>query len=288
MPDKTRIGFAGLGTMGSRMARRLLDAGYPLTVWNRTASRCAPLVAAGAAAASDPAALAAAADVVCLNLADPKAVLATVEAMVPSLRAGQSVVDFSTVSPEAAHAVGARLEARGVGYLEAPVTGSKNGAADGTLLIMASGEPSLFERSRELLATLSRRAIYCGARGAGSQIKLIGNNLIAHMLVGLAQGLAVARASGLDGKLVLEVVQASGFASPYYDFKGQQMIRRDFDTHFSLDLLHKDLLLLLDGAAASRVPLPGVATMLELVQAARARGWGAEDIAAIVKLFDVV
>jgi 3-hydroxyisobutyrate dehydrogenase-like beta-hydroxyacid dehydrogenase len=285
--DKPRIGFAGLGIMGSRMARRYLDAGYPLAVWNRTASRAQPLVAAGAVEAADPAALAGRSDVVCLNLADPPAVTATLEAMRPGLRAGVTVIDFSTVSPAAARAAAARLAELGVGYLEAPVTGSKGGAAQGTLLIMAAGDPQLFERCRELLAVVGSRAIYCGLTGAGSRVKLIGNNLIAHMLVGLAQGLAVAREAGLDGNLVLDVVRASGFSSPYYDFKGKQILQRDFDTHFSLDLLHKDLALLLDEAGPSRVPLPGVATMLEVVQAARARGWGAEDIAAVAKLFEV-
>jgi len=288
MSDKQKIGFAGLGIMGARMARRFLDAGYPLSVWNRTSARAQPLVAAGAALARDRAALAAGSDVICLNLADPKAVLETLEAMRPGLRAGQTVIDFSTVSPKAARAAAAIAAERGASYLEAPVTGSKNGAAQGTLLVMASGDRAVYERSRELLSVVAARTIYCGGAGAGSQVKLIGNALIAHMLVGLAQGLAVAREAGVDGNLVLEVVQASGFSSPYWSFKGRQILERDFETHFSLDLLHKDLALLLDEAGPLRVPLPGVAAMLETVQAARARGFGAEDIAAVAKLFDVV
>jgi 3-hydroxyisobutyrate dehydrogenase-like beta-hydroxyacid dehydrogenase len=285
--EKTRVGFAGLGIMGARMARRYLDAGHPLTVWTRTVARAEPLRAAGASVASDPAALARASDVICLNLADPPAVLGTLAAMEPGLRAGQTVIDFSTVAPATSLEAEARLARRGVGYLEAPVTGSKGGAAEGKLLIMAAGDKALLDRMQPVLAVVSRQTIHCGPTGAGSQVKLIGNSLIAHMVVAMAQGIAVAREAGIDWKVLLEVVQASGFSSPYWAFKGGAMAARDWETHFTLDLLHKDLLLLLDGAAASRVPLPGVAMALELVQAARARGWGGEDIAAIAKLFDV-
>lgn len=281
------VGFAGLGIMGGRMAARFLGAGHPLTVWNRTASRAAPLVEKGAQLAPDLAALAAAADTIFLNLADPPAVLGAIEAMRPSLRPGHRVIDFSTISPAAAKAARDALAACGAGYLEAPVTGSKNGAAQGTLLIMTSGDPALFEAARPLLDVVSQKQIYCGDTGSASLVKLLGNNVIAHMLVGIAQGIVTAREGGVDPAKLLEVVQASGFASPYYSFKGGQMLARDFDTHFSLDLLHKDLKLLVDTAAPLKVPLPGASAMLETVQAARARGLGGEDIAAVVKVFEV-
>jgi 3-hydroxyisobutyrate dehydrogenase-like beta-hydroxyacid dehydrogenase len=287
MPDKPRIGFAGLGIMGSRMARRYLDAGYPLTVWNRTGSRGGPLVEAGAGRAADPADLARAADALCINVADPAAMRACIDAMLPGLRRGQVLIDFSTVDPASARAAARLVGDRGVDYVEAPVTGSKNGAAQGTLLVMAGGDEKLVERARPLLQVVAKQVIHCGPTGAASLVKLVGNGLIAHMLVGLAQGLAVAREAGVDPARALEVVQASGFSSPYYSFKGQQMLAADWETHFSLDLLHKDLLLLVESAAPLRVPLPGVAAMLEVVQAARARGLGAQDIAAVAKLFEV-
>lgn len=287
MPVKPRVGYAGLGIMGSRMARRILDAGYPLTIWNRSRGRSASLAQRGAVVAEDPRALASSADVICLCLADPAALLSTLEAMVSGLRSGQRVVDFSTIGPDAARQAARLCQDAGASYVEAPVTGSKGGAADGTLLLMAGGDEAVVDEMRPLLAEVSKQVIYCGPHGSASIVKLVGNSLITHMLIGIAQGLAVARETGVAGEKVLEVVQASGFASPYYSFKGKQMLARDFDTHFSLDLLYKDLVLLLGVAGPRRIPLGGVSAMATLVQSARARGWGGEDIAAVSKLFEV-
>lgn len=287
MSSKLHIGYAGLGIMGSRMARRFLATGYPLTVWNRTRARGDELAAQGAQVSVTPADLAKQADIICLCVTDPPALLSTLEAMRPGLKKGQRLLDFSTIGPEAARRAAALCAEAGAFYVEAPVTGSRGAAQDGTLLIMVGGDEKIVESLREVLAVVSRQAIYCGPHGCASTVKLIGNNLIAHMLVGLAQGLAVAREAGIAGEKVLEVVQSSGFASPYYSFKGKPILARDFDTYFSVDLLHKDLKLFLSVAEPLRVPLAAAATMTELMQDVRARGWGGEDICAVAKVFDV-
>jgi 3-hydroxyisobutyrate dehydrogenase-like beta-hydroxyacid dehydrogenase len=282
----TRIGFAGLGLMGSRMAACLLKKGFPLTVWNRSAGRAAGLVADGATLASSPRELAERSDVVVCCVADPRAVEQVVfahDGVLAGARAGLRYVETSTVTPEITRRVDAALRGRGAEMLEAPVTGSKLGAEKGTLLFMVGGEEALLRELEPVLMAMGSRAIHCGEVGAGSMVKLVGNALISFMLEGLAEGAVVARKFGISMEKVLEVVMASGYASPYYAFKGEAMRRRDFEQHFSIDLLVKDQTLMLAEAAAQGASMPGLAAIREVFQAARGQGWGQEDIAAVIK-----
>jgi 3-hydroxyisobutyrate dehydrogenase-like beta-hydroxyacid dehydrogenase len=133
---------------------------------------------------------------------------------------------------------------------------------------------------------MGSKAIYCGETGQASVVKLIGNTLISFMLEGLCEGILVGRKAGVPIETLLEVVMASGYSSPYYAFKGAAIARRDFDTHFSIDLLVKDQTLMLAEAASQRLPLPGLAAIREVFQAARAQGYGQEDIGAVVKALE--
>jgi 3-hydroxyisobutyrate dehydrogenase len=281
-----RVGFAGLGIMGSRMASNLLAKGHQLAVWNRSPAPAQALAKKGAEVAADPAALAARSEVVFTCLADPPAVRAIYlgeKGLVSGLKAGARCVDTSTVAPALSKELAAACQARGAEFLECPVTGSKGGAADGTLLLMTGGPRPVHDELEPLLLCIGKKAIYMGEVGAGASVKLLGNTLISFMLEGLAEVLTLGRKMGLRPEAILEVVQASGFASPYYAFKGGAMARRDFETHFSLDLLHKDQVLALAEAAALRVPLPGLAALHQVVSAARAQGLGSEDIGAVLK-----
>jgi 3-hydroxyisobutyrate dehydrogenase len=147
---------------------------------------------------------------------------------------------------------------------------------------MAGGTEKALERARPVLAAVSEKTIHCGPMGAATQVKLAGNGLIALMLQGLSEGMLLAQKTGVDPAKLIEVVQASGYRSPYYDFKGAQILRRDFDTHFSIDLMFKDLSLFLESAAENRVPTPTVASVAQTYQLARAHGAGEKDIAAVV------
>jgi 3-hydroxyisobutyrate dehydrogenase len=281
-----RVGFAGLGLMGLRMARNILRHGHELSVWNRTPERAEGLVAAGARLAATPRELAEASEVVIACVSDGNAVGRIVfaeDGIRPAARPGLAYVECSTISPGLVRRVGDALRARGADVLEAPVTGSKLGAEKGTLLLMTGGERAVLERLTPLLMTFGSKAIHCGELGQASVVKLIGNTIISFMLEGLCEGAAVARRAGVALQTVLEVVMASGFASPYYAFKGDAIIRRDWDTHFSIDLMHKDQTLMLDEADVHRVPMPGLAAIREVFQAARAQGWGEQDIVAVVK-----
>jgi 3-hydroxyisobutyrate dehydrogenase-like beta-hydroxyacid dehydrogenase len=284
-----RIGFAGLGLMGSRMARCLLDKGLPLTVWSRTAERCEPLAKAGARVARSPRDLAEHSEVVVSCVADPAAVERVVfaeDGVLGAARPGFRYLETSTISPELSRRVAEALRARGADALEAPVTGSKLGAEKGTLLFMTGGRREVHEELMPVMMAMGSKAIYCGETGQASVVKLIGNTLISFMLEGLCEGILLGRKAGLSIETLLEVVMASGYSSPYYAFKGGAIARRDFDTHFSIDLLVKDQTLMLAEAASRRLPLPGLAAIREVFQAARGQGYGQEDIVAVVKALE--
>ena len=287
--SQTRVGFAGLGLMGSRMARHFLKKGFPLTVWNRSAERCAPLQAEGAAVAASPRELAERSDVVVSCVSDPAAVERVVfaaDGVLAGARPGLRYVETSTVSPELSRRVAEAFRARGGDALEAPVTGSKNGAEAGTLVIMTGGRPELHEELLPVLMAFGGKAIHCGETGAASVVKLVGNAMISYMLEGFCEGLVVARKAGVAQEKLLEVIQATGYASPYYAFKGGAIARRDFEQHFSIDLLVKDQNLMLQEAHQQRAPMPGLAAVREVFQSARALGFGQEDIAAVVKVLE--
>lgn len=285
----SRIGFAGLGIMGSRMAANLLAKGHELRIWNRTPSAADTLRARGAEVASSPADLASASDVVFTCLSDPAAVRQTYQGeqgLLSGARRGMRFVDTSTIGPALARELAEACRTRDTELLECPVTGSKQGAQDGTLLLMTGGRRALHDELEPLLSCIGKRAIYMGEIGSAATMKLLGNTLISFMLEGLAEVLTLGRRAGLSPEAILEVVQASGFASPYWSFKGGAMARRDFTTHFSVELLHKDQALALDEARGQRVPMPGLAAIHQILASGRAQGLGGEDIAAVLKVVE--
>jgi 3-hydroxyisobutyrate dehydrogenase len=284
-----RIGFAGLGLMGSRMAQNLLKKGFPLTVWNRTPGRAPDLAAGGARVAMTPRELAEASDVVVACVADPPAVERLVfaeDGILGAVKPGFRYLECSTVDPGTTLRVQKALRERGGDALEAPMTGSRNGAAQGTLLFMTGGPKEVHDELLPVMMAMGTKAIHCGEMGQGSVTKLIGNTVISFMLEGLCEGLVVGQKAGLQIQTILDVIMAAGFSSPYYAFKGGAIAKRDFDQHFSIDLLVKDQTLMLAEAAAQKVAMPGLAAIREVCQAARGQGYGQEDIAAVVKALE--
>jgi 3-hydroxyisobutyrate dehydrogenase len=284
-----RIGFAGMGLMGARMAHNLLKKGFPLTVWNRTPERCSPLAKEGARVAKNPWDLAENSEVVVACVADPPAVERLVfaeDGLLGGVRPGFRYLECSTVSPDLTRRVQAALRERGADALEAPVTGSKNGALNATLLFMTGGDAAVHEELMPVMMAMGAKAIHCGEMGRGSTVKLVGNGVISFMLEALCEGIVLGRKAGVPLEKIVEVIQASGYASPYYGFKGAAIAKRDFEEHFAIDLLVKDQTLLLEQAAALRSPMPGMAAIREVFQAARAQGYGREDIGAVVKALE--
>lgn len=284
-----KIGFLGLGLMGSRMAKNLATKGFTVHAWNRTPQRVLQLGEHGVIPAATPRALAAEVDAYCTCVATPQALREVAlgpDGLLQGAKKGQLFIDFSTVSGELTKELEHTFGAKGVDFAEAPVTGSKNGAEKGTLVIMTGCTPATFARCAPIFAAVGEKAIHCGPVGAATQVKLAGNLLIAAMLQGLSEGMLLTAKAGVDVRKLLEVIGASGFRSPYFDFKGKAILERDFGTHFSIDLMHKDLGLFLDSAAKEKVPAPTAASLRETYNVARAAGKGALDIGAVITAFE--
>jgi 3-hydroxyisobutyrate dehydrogenase-like beta-hydroxyacid dehydrogenase len=284
-----RVGFLGLGIMGTPMALNLKKKGFEVVVWNRSPAKAEALVAHGLTVASTPRLVAEQVDAFCTCVATPAALESVVQGehgLLASASKGQLWVDFSTVSVSTVTALGAAFEAKGLEVVDAPVTGSKSGAEKGTLVIMAGGTPSALEHAAPIFQAVGEKVVHCGALGAGTQVKLAGNALIAAMLQAFSEGMLLTKKAGVDPRKFVEVVQASGFRSPYFDFKGKALLARDFATNFSIDLMHKDLSLVLDNAATNKVPMPTAASLRETYNLARAAGKGEQDITAVITAFE--
>lgn len=275
-----RVAFLGLGLMGSRMAANLAKKGHDVVAWNRT-KRATDL-----ALAATPADAAKNADAVAMCLADPPAVESAFfgkQGALETLRDGAIVVDFSTGSPALAQKLDAAVRAKKGTFVESPVTGSKNGAAAGTLTLMCGGDEAAIAAAKPILDAVATKVIGVGPVGSATRVKLMGNTVIGLMLEALCEGVVLCEKAGIPPAKLLEVIQASGYASPYWDFKGKAILAGDFDTHFSVDLMHKDLTLALESANELKVPVPGLTMIREQFQVLRAMGKGSEDIAALIK-----
>ena len=234
---ETRIGMAGLGIMGRGMARNLIQKGFAISVWNCSPERATEF-SGRATVAESPRELAATCAVVIGCVSDPPAVERVVfaeDGVLAGAQPGFRYVESSTVSPALTRRIAEALRTRGADALDAPVTGSKQAAEAGTLLFMTGGRRETHDELLPILLAMGKRAVYCGESGQGSLMKLVGNTLISFMLEGLCEGLVAAQKGGLSAETVLEVVMASGFGSPYFDFKGRALVERDFDPHFALE-----------------------------------------------------
>lgn len=283
------IGFCGLGLMGSRMALNLKKKGFEVTVWNRSPAPAEALKAHGLSVAATPAELAAKVDAFCTCVADVPALESVAlgpGGLLTGAKKGQLFIDFSTVSVPLVQRLEQEFAKKGVDFADAPVTGSKGGAEKGTLLIMAGASEATLARAQAVFMGVGEKVIHCGAVGAGTQVKLAGNLVIAGMLQVFSEGLLLTSKAGIDPRRFIEVVQASGFRSPYFDFKGPALLAHDFATHFSVDLMHKDLSLLLENAAANKVPTPTASSLRETYNFARAAGKGDQDIGAVISAFE--
>ncbi len=282
-----RVGFCGLGIMGSRMAANLVRAGFPLTVWNRTAETALAWAAVHRAEVADsPAACAAACDVLVTMVVDGpqvEEVLLGPEGVAAGARPGLLCVDCSTIAPAAARDIATRLDAQGIAFVDAPVTGSSPKAEDGTLTIMAGGAPEDVARARPLLAAMGERIVHAGPLGHGQGIKLINNSVAAANTATLAQALLVADAEGLDLDALVEVMGAGSGGSAILALKATPMREHDYTTLFKAAHMLKDVAHCLAEAERAGVPFPAAAQARDLLLATVARGRGDEDFAALLE-----
>ncbi|MEO3945645.1 NAD(P)-binding domain-containing protein [Gorillibacterium sp. CAU 1737] len=284
-----RVGFIGLGTMGHPMARNLLEAGYPLTVYNRTASKADDLVQAGAKRAATPAEAAQAADVLFTNVsqdADLLEVLFGGSGILEGVHNGLTVIDCSTVAPKTSRLAAKELAVRGARFLDAPVTGSKPAAESGSLVFMVGGLKAVMEEHRDLFEVLGSKLLHMGENGSGSYAKLAHNLIVGINSAALAEGMAFAAKAGLDLNHFLEIVQAGGAASKQADLKGRKIIEGNFDVQFSLQLMLKDLLLAMRETATFQLPSPMLNNAASLYQMGLAKGNGPLDLSSVVQCYE--
>ena len=284
-----RVGFVGLGIMGAGMAANLVRAGFNVVVYNRTAARTEPLVAAGAEAADSPRAVAERCPVVftCVSdTPDVEQVLFGDEGIVHGIREGALVVDASTVSPEATRGWAAQLADKGVGFLDAPISGGSEGAAKGTLSIMVGGDENHVERVRPYLDAMGSTITHVGGIGAGQTCKLVNQILVVVSMLGVAEALVFAKAGGLDLEKTIAAVEGGAAGSWMLANRGPQVIKGDWRPGFTIDLQQKDLRLVLESADELGVPTIATGAISHLYRVLQRDGLGAEGNHALVKALE--
>ena len=276
-----KVGFLGLGIMGSRMAANLVRAGHEVTGWTRTPGKAAAWAGQhGAAAAETPAEAVRGADVVVSMVVDGAQVLALVGEAAGALGDGAVWADMSTIAPAD---VRAAAELAGGRFLDAPVTGSSPRAEEGTLTIMAGGDAGDFERVRPLFDVMGSTVLHVGPLGHGQAIKLVNNAVAAVNAATLAQALAVGEGLGVDLEQLVTVMAAGSGASAMLSLKARPMLDRDYSPLFKLEHMLKDLRLCLEEGQAAGVPFPAAGLARELYTAAMGRGLAEQDFAAVME-----
>jgi putative dehydrogenase len=290
MQGDQQIGFVGLGAMGAGMARNLLKAGFAVTGCDRRATALEALVEAGGKAAANPARAAARANllfVMVVNDAQVEDVLFGRDGALETLAPGSTVVLCSTVPAAFVRDLAPRLLERGIHLLDAPVSGGAIGAEGGTLTIMASGSAEAFAAADAALAACASKVHRLGDQpGIGSTVKAVNQLLAGVNLVTAAEGMAFGVALGADPKVLFEVIRNAAGGSWMFDNRVPHMLADDFTPKSAVDIWAKDLALVLDAGQSLRMPLPMAAAAFQVVMMAAARGLGALDDAAFVKVYE--
>ena len=280
------VAVLGLGSMGSRMAARLVAAGAPLTVWNRSDARLASLRDRGVRTAASPAEAAAQADVVVLALTDDAAVREVLlgdEGVLAGARAGAVVVDTSTVHPATAVAMAEAAASRSVAFVDAPLSGGAEGAANGTLTFFCGGSDEAVARARPVLEHLGRRIEHLGPSGAGQVTKAVNQVVLAGTFLGVAEGVAMAEAAGLDAAAVVAAIEQGAAASWVLSNRAQNMVRRDFPPVGRLALHLKDLGIAIALARDAGQVLPVATLVAGIEQALVTAGYGDDDVSSVIR-----
>lgn len=287
--ERAHVGFIGLGIMGRPMAGHILKAGFPLTVFNRTRRRTKELSSAGARVADSPAALASESEIVITMVSDSpdvEQVVAGAGGVLEGIRPGSVVVDMSTISPAVACRLDARLRKLRCALVDAPVSGGDVGAREATLAIMAGGDREAVERVRPVLETMGRSVTYCGPAGSGQLTKLCNQILVSVTLLGVSEAIALARRAGLDPRAMIGAVAPGAAGSWQLENLGPRILERDFAPGFTIDLMQKDLRLVLEAAAESGAALPATALVHQLFRSAQSSGDGGRGTQALARVLE--
>ncbi|MFB3786814.1 MAG: NAD(P)-dependent oxidoreductase [bacterium] len=276
-----RIGFVGIGTMGLRMSRNLMKAGYDLAIYNRTAEKMQPLVEEGATPCASPAEVGQKSEMVftCVSdVPDVEAVILGPQGVAKGMQPGGIIADCSTSSPALARRMADELKPRGIGVLDTPVSGGPEGARTGELSIMAGGEEEVFERAKPVLEAVGKTIILIGPPGSGQMTKAINQIVGALHLEAVAEGIVLAKKAGIDAEKVLQAVGGGAAQSWLLKMRGPQMLRDDFTpARFALGLHAKDLRLAMEAARQYGAKLELTEKVNAIFQTLDQEGLGALD-----------
>ncbi len=283
------IGFIGLGIMGRPMAKNLMEAGYELVLYNRTREKAEELAGDAATVAESPREVAEQSDIIITMLPDSPEVREAVAGeggVFEGIKEGSLVVDMSTISPVIAKELAAVAGERGVGLLDAPVSGGEPGAEDGTLSIMAGGSEEDFERARPLFDILGKTVVHVGEAGAGQVVKACNQIVVALIIEAVSEALVLGSKAGVDPTKVIEVLSGGLAGNKVMEAKKSFFLEHDFDPGFRIDLHHKDLGIALAAGREYGVALPVTAIVSQMLEALKAKGSGDRDHSALLTLME--
>ena len=286
--ENTRLGFIGIGNMGSRIAKRLLEHGYQVIAYNRTREAAEALVKYGATVAESIAELASKADVILSSLTNDdaiKRVYADPEGVFAHMRRGSAIVEMSTVLPATARQLYELSREAGVKFLDSPVSGSTPSAEDGTLTLFCGGDEELFQAAQPIFSSIASQYFYLGGSGSGTAMKLVANTLLGVGMQAIAESVALGQKEGLDRHRLLEVLSHTAVVAPAHLGKLSRADRGDYSPQFAIRLMNKDFGLVLETAAATKVPMPATAAAFQMNVAEFSES-REEDFSAVIRLME--
>jgi len=284
-----KVGFIGLGIMGKPMSKNMLKAGYDLVVMDHQQAPVDELVAAGAASADSPKAVAEQAEIIITMLPNSphvKQVVLGENGIIEGAKPGTVVIDMSSIAPLASKEVYGELEKIGVDLLDAPVSGGEPKAIDGTISVMVGGKKEIFDKYYELMMTMAGSVVYTGSIGAGNTTKLANQIIVALNIAAMSEALVLATKAGVEPELVYEAIRGGLAGSTVLEAKAPLVMDRKFDPGFRIELHIKDLANVLETAHEIGVPLPLTAGVMEIMQALKVDGKQGDDHGGLIQYYE--
>src|SRR3990170_1597577 len=281
------LGYVGLGTMGGRMAKRLIDAGHAVVGYNRTKSKAEWLIKAGMAWADSPRAVAERSDIVLSMVTNTAAVISITDGpdgIIAGLGPGKIYIDMSTASPSNSRAIAQMVRSHGAAMLDAPVSGSVSTLEEGKLSIMVGGDPAAYEKALPVLLDIGPKVTHVGGNGLAVSMKIATNLSLAVQMLAFSEGVLLAEKSGIKRETAVEVLLNSVIASPMVKYRGPFVLNMPDEAWFDVNMMQKDLLLALEMGLKLDVPLPTTAITNQMLTSARAAGLAEKDFAILFEV----
>jgi len=288
---KDKIGFIGLGAMGSRMAMNLINDGFEVTVYDIRTEATKLLLSKGAKTAKNPREASENSDIVILSLPSPSKVIDVVmgkNGVLEGLKEGGIIIDTSTIDPHSTKKIATTIKEKGIGMIDAPVSGGTLGAENGTLSIMVGGEEKILNTCMDVLKVIGKNIYHVGEIGSGQVFKLINNMLVGINLIAVSEALVLAQKAGVNLNTLYEVIKTSSGNSWAFEIKAPSMLKKEFQPGFKIWLQHKDLGLAMDMASSYGVPTPLLAYSYEIFKSAKALGLEDLDHSAIIRFAEKI